>query len=51
VLPPDAASTFRLEKFSKLKPGSGQQFHWGIVVDVTYYFFFGKRAPLIEFDM
>jgi hypothetical protein len=42
---PDAVSTFRLGKPSKLKPGSGQQFHWRIVVDVISVLPWEARAP------
>jgi hypothetical protein len=43
---PDAVLTFRLGKPSKLKPGSGQQFHWRIVVDVIIIFLpWEARAP------
>jgi hypothetical protein len=45
VFLPGAVSTFRLGRPSKLKPVSGQQFHWRIVVDAISFLPWEERAP------
>jgi hypothetical protein len=50
VFLPDAVPVFWFKKSPKLKPGSGQQFYSGTVVDIIIFFiYFGNSARLVGY--